>query len=63
MKTHKLIKGATGKGKPMHVPQPVIEFMKLGVGKTDEPPKLEKTLRKMHAELQKTRKKPRKQKR
>ena len=56
----KKITGATRTGKPMHVPEPVIESLKFRVGKTDEPPKLEKTLRKMHAELQKTQKRNRK---
>ena len=46
----------------MYVPQPVIESLKsiVGLGKTDETPKLEGTLRKMYAELQKTQKRDRK---
>ncbi len=44
----------------MHVSQAVFEFLKFGVGKTDELPKLEGTLRKMYAELQKTHKPKRK---
>ncbi len=59
-RTHKKITGATGTGKPMHVSQAVFEFLKFGVGKTDELPKLEGTLRKMYAELQKTHKPKRK---
>ena len=62
--THKKITGATGKGKSTYL-RSLVESMKsiVGLGKMDEPPKLEKTLRKIDAELQKTPKKPRKQKR